>query len=80
MNRNKGYRTHLYLGVARKLEDPEDSDQTDDPDYGQRHGGPPPALGLGQLRAQSDEVGNYSEEVDDVHYVLEEERLAGGAG
>ena len=63
--------------MPRKLEDPEDPYQTDDPDDGQRACGRS-VIVLGQLRAQGDKVGQDGAEVDDVHHVLEEERLARG--
>ncbi len=65
--------------MARQLEDPEDSNQTDDPHDRQGHGRRR-ALRLGQLRAERDEVGNNGEEVYDVHHILEEGHLAGRAG
>lgn len=76
------------LGVPGKLEDPEDSDQADDSEDGQGHGlllAPTPIaaatprllLLIGQFCAQGDEVGDNGHDVNDVHDVAGELRLAG---
>lgn len=65
--------------VPREFEDPEDPHQPDDPDKGKGHRWLCPFV-LGQLRAQCDKIGNDGEEVDGVHDVFEEVRLARGAG
>ncbi|KAF3855053.1 hypothetical protein F7725_023108 [Dissostichus mawsoni] len=67
------------FGVSRQLEDPEHSDQTDHPEYGQRCCLLPHSLFLwvfGQLCAECDEVRDDSHYVDHVHHVLEEGRFA----
>lgn len=69
------------LGVPGEFEDPEYSDQTDDPEDGEGHGllllpVATPLL-LGQIRAQRDEVRQNGDNVNDVHDVFEEEGLAG---
>src|SRR6218665_2498766 len=60
------------LRVARQFEYPEDANESDDPEDGQRHGlvvGP----GLvGDDSAEGDEVRNDGDDVDQVHEVLEE--------
>ena len=70
------------FGVPGEFEDPEYSDQADDPEDGKGHGllllpVATPLLLLGQIRAQSDEVRQNGDDVNDVHDVFEEKCLAG---
>ena len=76
--------------MAGELEDSEHSDQSDDPEDGERHGlvvallvgrhgrlGRDDLLLLGHDRGQGDEVGDDGDQVDHVHDVLGEDVLGG---
>ena len=76
--------------MAGELEDSEHSDQSDDPEDGERHGlvvallvgrhgrlGRDDLLLFGHDRGQGDEVGDDGDQVDHVHDVLGEDVLGG---
>ncbi|KAF3855052.1 hypothetical protein F7725_023107 [Dissostichus mawsoni] len=65
------------FGVPGKFKDPEDSDQTDDPEDGQRRCLLTAALMLRQVKAQGDKIWNYCHNIDYVHDVFKESCFTG---
>jgi len=67
------------LGVAGQLEYAEHPDQSDHPQYCQRHGtvaGSAPVVG--DCRAQREKIRRDSDDVDDVHDITKERDVIGG--